>query len=575
MFLTTVIFVASVESGYPRRGRPSRLSSRVGQDDPQTFKRELASGLPTPSCHTATGIEMRRHPNPATLDGNSSISNGGEERTSGSKSSRKRRGTSDGKCQAGASDEVMNAALNGMVSRHGFPDTDSNITVVWATAVTDHMMVLVPPRELDWFQKNDGVDTLYASTDKGKVFARAQGVTNAVLDAAFSFGTSPDGYQSAFATIEDGSITEMYIAEDFKKGFKTLKTPAHFDYIVPHPDVYDRFLALDVESNAVSYTVYICDNTFNDAQKCTFVSEKIIDVEWIDHPGSGAKTGAWGIYYTQYQNTVEDEDLSLFHLVLDPIDPTPTPRLLKKSCDHFMQVKQYLFVTDVPNKADKDKFTEGALWISRPGTEPWGIPKWRLADFPSGESAKSQHFTVVDASENEVVAAVLHTQTDIRGIGKMVVSGVPAITQEVNLSRALFSELLPESSAPLELRLVFHKENPLGCPENGTYSWEDDSEVVEPFAIVVRRGTNYTALQNAYIAGASAVVVVNYDDTEKIYMALPEGGFSVDIPMVIVASSKGEALIDGIVNPATPPGKVRAYLSEDDAAEQALFNQAH
>lgn len=270
--------------------------------------------------------------------------------------------------------------------------------------------------------------------------------------------------------------------------------------------------------------------------------------------------------------------------MLDPIDPTPTPRLLKKSCDHFMQVKQYLFVTDVPNKADKDKFTEGALWISRPGkqhdsprlnrfslplyicicvamedgvpksrssrgvssrlqpratalhayssvcnamhlrqwpthlhahahtytpthipththththakgTEPWGIPKWRLADFPSGESAKSQHFTVVDASENEVVAAVLHTQTDIRGIGKMVVSGVPAITQEVNLSRALFSELLPESSAPLELRLVFHKENPLGCPENGTYSWEDDSEVVEPFAIVVRRGTNYTAV---------------------------------------------------------------------------------
>lgn len=100
------------------------------QDDPQTFKRELASGLPTPSCHTATGVEMRRHPNPATLDGNSSISNGGEERTSGSKSSRKRRGTSDGKCQAGASDEVMNAALNGMVSRHGFPDTDSNITGV-------------------------------------------------------------------------------------------------------------------------------------------------------------------------------------------------------------------------------------------------------------------------------------------------------------------------------------------------------------------------------------------------------------------------------------------------------------
>lgn len=43
-----------------------------------------------------------------------------------------------------------------------------------------------------------------------------------MLDAAFSFGTSPDGYQSAFATIEDGSITEMYIAEDFKKGTGTI-----------------------------------------------------------------------------------------------------------------------------------------------------------------------------------------------------------------------------------------------------------------------------------------------------------------------------------------------------------------
>ena len=61
---------------------------------------------------------------------------------------------------------------------------------------------------------------------------------------------------------------------------------------------------------------------------------------------------------------MNDEDLTLYHLVLDPTDPTPTPKLLKLACDHFMQVKQYLFVTDVPNK--DDKFAEGALYISRP-----------------------------------------------------------------------------------------------------------------------------------------------------------------------------------------------------------------
>lgn len=53
-----------------------------------------------------------------------------------------------------------------------------------------------------------------------------------MLDAAFSFGTSPDGYQSAFATIEDGSITEMYIAEDFKKGTSTIYYINKKKYIV-------------------------------------------------------------------------------------------------------------------------------------------------------------------------------------------------------------------------------------------------------------------------------------------------------------------------------------------------------
>ena len=35
-------------------------------------------------------------------------------------------------------------------------------------------MVLVPPRQLDWYQKNDGLGTLYISLDKGKVFSPAK-----------------------------------------------------------------------------------------------------------------------------------------------------------------------------------------------------------------------------------------------------------------------------------------------------------------------------------------------------------------------------------------------------------------
>ena len=196
-----------------------------------------------------------------------------------------------------------------------------------------------------------------------------------------------------------------------------------------------------------------------------------------------------------------------------------TSRLLKSSCDHFMQVRQYLFVTDVPNR--DDKFEEGALYISRPGAEPWGVPKWRQADFPSGEGAKSQHFTVVDSSENEVVVAVLHTETDVRGIGTMTVSNVPAIAEAVPLSRALFSELLPASTTPMELTLIFDPENPKGCPENGTLTvWDAFGIDSRPFAFVVRRGSCkfVEKLQLAYDAGASGVVVVNYDDTENIFM---------------------------------------------------------
>jgi hypothetical protein len=38
----------------------------------------------------------------------------------------------------------------------------------------------------------------------------------------------------------------------------------HFDFIQPHPDQADRFLGLDIEANARSMTVWVCDNVFAD-----------------------------------------------------------------------------------------------------------------------------------------------------------------------------------------------------------------------------------------------------------------------------------------------------------------------
>ena len=56
---------------------------------------------------------------------------------------------------------------------------------------------------------------------------------------------------------------------------------------------------------------------------------------------------------------------------------------------------------------------------------------------------------------------------------------------------------------------------------------------------------------------------------------MPEGAFTVDIPMVIVASSKGEALINGIQSVPAGGDMVSASFAEDDAAEQALFEKAN
>ena len=45
---------------------------------------------------------------------------------------RVRRQDTAGRCPSDATQEAMSASLNSLVARHGFPDTDGNISVVWS-----------------------------------------------------------------------------------------------------------------------------------------------------------------------------------------------------------------------------------------------------------------------------------------------------------------------------------------------------------------------------------------------------------------------------------------------------------
>ena len=153
-----------------------------------------------------------------------------------------------------------------------------------------------------------------------------QGIDEPILDAVYAavpMKTGPHkGKYPAFATPEDGGNKYLYMSMDGGANFKKFAVDEHFDYIVPHPAVPDRFLGFDVEANAQSMTVFVCDNvmeaftggasTGTIKDKCVKAHDQVIDADWIMHDSSRWMSKNFGIYFTQFKGKIEDDQLTLY-----------------------------------------------------------------------------------------------------------------------------------------------------------------------------------------------------------------------------------------------------------------------
>lgn len=432
---------------------------------------------------------------------------------------------------------------------------------------------------------NSLVLLLYYST----VRRCAQGVDEPIFDAiyaevAMDSSNAWNNYYAAYATPEDGSHNYMFISMDGGANFRKFEVEEHYDYIVPHPSVADRFLGLDVEDNAQSMTVYVCDNvmeawgTANNGKvgsikdQCAKAHSKVIDAEWIQQDKANWMSANFGLYFTQYTGEIEDDQLTLYKWSASLVDQAKPVKIMPTgiaNVDHFVQTRDYIFVTDV---GENDDFSEQNLYVSKDEGATW-----KTSMFPKSKDSLSNYFVIVDASEGEVFVAVSHTFTEIRGDAKVKVTDssgndISKLT-DILATRAIFSEIITATSAAGadSLTLIRDPDNALGCPEDGMLKAvpQDGNN----YAYIIDRGTcTFVAkLQNAYEAGAKAVVIVNQDDTHDVYMSSPEGNLAANIPEVIINNTVGKMIYDAMKD----QDGLQVQLYETNQERNALYSHSN
>ena len=102
--------------------------------------------------------------------------------------------------------------------------------------------------------------------------------------------------------------------------------------------------------------------------------------------------------------------------------------------------------------------------------------------------------------------------------------------------------------------------------------------MIKEHILVARRGDCkfVEKLQLAYENNAKAVVVVNSADTERLYMAAPEGQLAAPIPMVIMAKSDGDKLINAIIeNKHSGGDPIVGQLYESNQEQVKLYSHSN
>ena len=189
--------------------------------------------------------------------------------------------------------------------------------------------------------------------------------------------------------------------------------------------------------------------------------------------------------------------------------------------DNFVQQPPFLFLTDASNGEAGDEetiFDEKTLYVR------YKEDKLKAAKFPVSKQTSSNHFTIIDANEEEALIAVMHTFAESRGDTKIRYT-IGMKTQTADATRGLFSETIsardPDEAAALTGLHDF--TNVFACPSGGPLN-TSRVPAGAAFAVVARRGGDCSfvdKLQLAYEAGAKALVVINTEDTHRLFMDAP------------------------------------------------------
>lgn len=355
---------------------------------------------------------------------------------------------------------------------------------------------------------------------------------------------------------QSGGSSTLWVSLNSGKDWTGLTVPngTAFVRVLPHPSVWDMFLATDDRHN-----VYVCSDvaravTDNRAMACTYLDGSVINFAWSEQ-GASANL----VYLTIAPNMMNPTSLNFVRWAW-PGGAGSERTEVMQNVANFEEQRQYVFLTAVPG-ADR---SESALYVS----SDLGV-SFQVADFPFQGS--DNHFSIIDASEDFVLVAVDHNKT--RPQGSTVVNIYPsssgsAVTYNVSAYRALFTEMIP-STGTNRAGIVYDTQNPRGCPGVSTGM----GNAIAGNYLLVERGTCkfYLKAQVAEALGAVGVIIINTADTHRLYMQAPDGVDLPNISAVIVSSSDGAR----IKNTLTSDNSVQASFQEIDFAETVLFRQSN
>jgi hypothetical protein len=288
-----------------------------------------------------------------------------------------------------------------------------------------------------------------------------------------------------------------------------------------------HFIRYDDEANTNLAILYVCK--ISDATELTLACDYLhADVSQFD----------WAMH--DEKDTVYLISKSEGFVRID--DPTETDSK-KKAENHHELVPlaesfeestdgSFVFVT---TKQDDTTFHQRTLYISKDRAQTFAIGTFPL-------KGRHVNFAVVDSSNGMAMVCVETYKTRFEGTALLEVKTTDGGKKNISAYRAAFTEApkIPEGTL-----MFYDKDHNEGC--DWTHLKPSDIANFRNRIVVVRRGTCkfHEKAMLAQQMGAKALVVINSDDSFRLYMSAPDDAFEMpDIPVIIIGKNEGDAIVD-------------------------------